>query len=396
MKRWTLAALCVIVALALIVGVLAARYYQRERNEQVHFERGETELVLSNLSGARVSLFEAGKDLASAKPRSDLNAERLWLPRGRYFLQVEQAGHVLFYPAPLTGYRRGPDDGGAFNVTIRSLPPGFPPRLPSTPLEYAFIPSGNFLLGDRLNPNEPHYVWLPAFLISPFEVTNAEFREFLKAPNGYGADENWAEAGRQWKAANQSKATARLEPGDAEYERFGQPDQPVTWVTWYEAKAFCRWLTVKFGGGRWFYDLPSEAEWEKAARGPDDFDYGLGQFISDQESKLYNWKKNPDAPVTVIGIRNSQTNYQTNRYGLYHSSGNVVEWTASINRPFNRDNPYVDSERNRDDLTERRVARGGSWYSASIALLYIPYRDAFQPEVSHHDLGFRIVVRPLP
>jgi formylglycine-generating enzyme required for sulfatase activity len=142
--------------------------------------------------------------------------------------------------------------------------------------------------------------------------------------------------------------------------------------------------------------LPAEAEWEKAARGPDDFDYGLGQFISDRESNLYNWKKNPDALVTVIGVRESTAGFRPNRYGLYHLSGNVAEWTQSINRPFNRERPYADDERNRDDASGQRVVRGGSWYSATIALLYIPYRDTFQPEISHHDLGFRIVVRPLP
>jgi formylglycine-generating enzyme required for sulfatase activity len=88
--------------------------------------------------------------------------------------------------------------------------------------------------------------------------------------------------------------------------------------------------------------------------------------------------------------------YRPNRYGIYHLSGNVVEWTNSVARPFNRERPYVDAERNREDVNEARVARGGSWYSASIALLYIPYRDSFQPEVSHHDLGFRIVARSLP
>ena len=98
----------------------------------------------------------------------------------------------------------------------------------------------------------------------------------------------------------------------------------------------------------------------------------------------------------MVGIRDSQLNYRANRYGLYHLSGNVVEWTASINRPFNRDHPYVDAERNRDNLSDQRIARGGSWHSVSIALLYLAYRDAFPPEVSHHDLGFRIVVRPLP
>jgi formylglycine-generating enzyme required for sulfatase activity len=247
-----------------------------------------------------------------------------------------------------------------------------------------------------MNPKEPHYVWLPAFFIGRFEVSNAEYLEFLRAPDGYEAEGNWTEAGKQWRDANKTKATAMLKPGEAEYERFGQPDQPVVWVTWYEANAYCRWLTGKFGGGRWLYALPSEAEWEKAARGPDDFDYGLSQSISDQESKLYNWKKNPDSPVAVIGIRNSIANFRPNRYGLYHASGNVVEWTQSLPQPFNRERPYADDERNRDEVSGQRAARGGSWYSASIALLYLAYRDAFQPEISHHDLGFRIVVRPLP
>ena len=100
--------------------------------------------------------------------------------------------------------------------------------------------------------------------------------------------------------------------------------------------------------------------------------------------------------MTVLGIRDSQASYRPNRYGLYHVSGNVVEWTASLHRPYNRERPYVEEECNREDLAGQRVARGGSWYSASTALLYLPYRDAFQPEVSNHDLGFRVVARMLP
>jgi formylglycine-generating enzyme required for sulfatase activity len=111
---------------------------------------------------------------------------------------------------------------------------------------------------------------------------------------------------------------------------------------------------------------------------------------------LYNWKKNPDAPITVVGIQETYLKYRPNRFGLYHLSGNVVEWTLSINRAYNREHPYVDDERNHDDAIGLRVGRGGSWYSASIALLYIPYRDAFQPEHSSQDIGFRIVAKPLP
>lgn len=394
-KSYLVAALALTIVLTLGAS-LASWWAQRERSERLHYEREETELVVVNITGAPLRLFKAGKTLDEATPITTFNGERIWLPPGNYFLSADYLGRSLFYPIPLFGYRCGPDAEGTFAVTIRPAPPDSPPRLlPHLP-EFVYIPSGHFLLGDRLNPNEPHYVWLPGFFISPFEVTNEEFREFLRDPNGYADDSHWTEAGRRWKAANSSKSMALLNPTDAEFARFGQPDQPVVWVTWFEANAFCRWLTKKKGQGRWWFKLPSEAEWEKAARGPDGFDYGLGMTISDDEARFYNWKKNPNAIVTVVGRNESRTAYPSNRYGLYHISGNVVEWTQSIFQPYNRQRPYVEEERNRDDATGLRVARGGSWYSASIALLYIPYRDAFQPEVRHHDLGFRVVARRLP
>jgi formylglycine-generating enzyme required for sulfatase activity len=395
MKRLYLAAS---VAVTIIVAggvLLAINYHRRERTEQLRYEREETELIISNLAGAPVRLFKAGQEAAGAQPVTPFNGERIWLPRGNYFLQVDQPGGPLFFPAPIAGYRLGPDDEGALAVTIRPLPPDSPPQL-SPEARFVHIPSGNFLFGDRQNLREPHYVWLPGYFMTSFEVSNAEFGEFVRDPQGYADESNWTEAGRVWKAANSSQASSRLRLPDAEFKRFGQPDQPVTSVTWFEAHAFCRWMTRKFGRGQWVFALPTEAEWEKAARGPDSFDYALGMIISDRESRLYNWRKNPAAAETVVGSRDSIAAYQPNRYGLYHLSGNVAEWTQSIHQPFNRERPYVDAERNRDDAADQRVVRGGSWYSASIALLYLSYRDAFQPGVSNHDLGFRIVARPLP
>jgi formylglycine-generating enzyme required for sulfatase activity len=168
---------------------------------------------------------------------------------------------------------------------------------------------------------------------------------------------------------NQSQATAQLKPSDAEYSRFGRPDQPVVLVSWFEANAFCRWLTRKIGSGKWIYGLPTVAEWEKAARGPDNFDYGLGMTVSDDQAQLYNWRKNPGAPVTLVGVRDSRMQYTPNRYGVYHMSGSVTEWTQSVFRLHSRDHPYIDDDRNADEAVGPRVARGGSWYSASIALL---------------------------
>src|SRR5215510_10240401 len=396
MKRWfPPAAIAISVIVACGLAVVAWRY-KREHAEEARFERGETEPVISNLARVPVQLYRAGKNPGDAQLVASFNGERIWLSAGDYFLKASYPSREVFYPAPIAGYRRGPDTGGSFVITIRTLPDETPPSTAALRDNWALIPSGNFLFGDRQNPRESHYVWLPAYFIAGFEVTNAEFAEFLSDPRGYASDSSWTAAGREWKATTASKTSAALKPTDAEFKRFGQPDHPVTGVTWFEAQAYCHWLMKKFGRGRWLFSLPSEAEWEKAARGPDGFDFALSRSLSDGEVNLYNWKKNPGAEVTVVGAGASQTSYQPNRYGIYHLSGNVVEWTSSVARPFNRDRPYVDAERNREDVYEARVARGGSWYSASIALLYIPYRDSFQPEVSNHDLGFRIVARPLP
>jgi formylglycine-generating enzyme required for sulfatase activity len=396
MKRWFPPAGIAIAAIVVCVLVAVLWHYKLDRAEQVRFERRETELVITNLARVPVRLYKAGKNPGDAQPVVPFNGERIWLPAGDYVLKASYRSREVFYPVPVAGYRRGPEANGSFAITIRTLTDEAPPSTSPIRDNWALVTSGNFLFGDRQNPREPHYVWLPTFFIARFEVTNAEFAEFLSDARGYAGDSSWTAAGRAWKAANLSKTSAALKPEDAEFKRFGQPDHPVTGVTWFEAQAYCGWLTKKFGRGRWLFSLPSEAEWEKAARGPDGFDFALSRSLSDGEVKLYNWKKNPGAEVTVVGAGESQASYQPNRYGIYHLSGNVVEWTNSVARPFNRDRPYVDAERNREDVYEARVARGGSWYSASIALLYIPYRDSFQPEVSNHDLGFRIVARPLP
>ena len=154
--------------------------------------------------------------------------------------------------------------------------------------------------------------------MSRFEVSNAEYRAFLHDSNGYANDTNWTDAGRRWRLSKASQAAALLKPGDAEYHRFGQDDQPVTGVNWFEANAYSRWLTRRQWESRWLFSLPTEGEWEKAGRGPDSFDYGLGSTVSDAEVKLYNWKKNPSTEVTVMGPEETRLRFSPNRYGLYH------------------------------------------------------------------------------
>lgn len=391
MKRLVIPAVA-IAAVALALGVVLLANH--DRIEQERFERGESELIVSNLAQSNAVVFKAGRTLDDTVRIAAVGRNHLWLPPGNYIVRSEGTSWTLFYPVPLTGYRCGPDEDGSYLVTVRSLPQRFPPKLlPALP-EFVFIPSGTFLLGDRQNPREPHYVWLTGFFIAPFEVTNEEFRAFLHASDGYNDEANWTDMGKRWRNQNGSHASALLTPTDRDYERFGAEDLPVTRVTWYEANAFRKWLTRKFLG--WLFTLPNDAMWEKAARGPDNFDYSLSRYISDEEALLYNWRKNSDAPVPLFGMRSSLQRFRPNRYGIYHMTGNVVEWTQSVEQPYNRERPYVNNKRNHDDTAGKRTARGGSWYSAATSYLYIPYRDSFQPEHSSPDVGFRIVAKPLP
>jgi formylglycine-generating enzyme required for sulfatase activity len=290
----------------------------------------------------------------------------------------------------------GPEPDGSFLITVREPPSVNPPLLFAHLPGWRYIPSGSFLFGDTRNPHEQHYVWLTGFFMAAHEVTNEEFKAFQLSNDGYDARANWTEAGWLWKESNRSNVSALLLPDEGAYPKFGQPDQPVTWVNWFEAEAYCQWLTRILGTGKWWFSLPNEAEWEKAARGPDNFEFALSRKISDREAPFYNWKKNPIAEMTVIGNETTRKQFSPNRYGLYHMTGNVVEWTASVYKPFSRKEPFRNDARNQVDTPGLRVARGGSWYSASIAYIAIPYRDAFQPEHSSQDIGFRIVARILP
>lgn len=381
--------------MAAAAGCIAVyRFIESERIENDRYDRGESELIVVNTTGSRLSLYRASRTSDEAELINDFNGERIWLPTGSYFLKVE-TDPAIYYPISILGYRQGNQDDGSLALTIREMA-GTPASLPPDSGTLLPVPSGDFLFGDRANPSEPHFVWTQAFYMGEYEVSNAEYLEFVNAQDGFADDSNWSEEGRNWKRRTRSSASSSLSDGDAEFVRFGRADMPVTNVTWFEATAYCRWLTRRLGQEKWIYSLPSEAEWEKAARGPDSFDYALSRSLSDAETPLYNWKKNPLAETTVVGMADTPHRYRPNRYGLYHMGGNVAEWTESLYRPFSQDKPYSDDDRNRTDLPGQRVVRGGSWYSASNALLYLAYRDAFQPELRHDDLGFRVVARRIP
>ena len=359
------------------------------------FQRGEIALQVIAPPSAEVVLCRAGSDLDTATCEPAMAGQR-WLAPDSYFVEVKRDGASSWYPVPLSDQMRGPDGHGTFTVTSRPVVSGVPPAFDGESSRHVLVPSGNSALGDARNPGASHFVYVTAFYIDACEVTNAEFRRFMDDPRGYERRESWTAEGWAWKQRGDATATSRLAMAEASDPRFSGDDHPVVLVNWFEANAYARWLTGRLGGGRWLFRLPTDAEWEKAARGPDGFAYGLGTSLSEPESPLYNWRKNPGAETTVAGVAESRRRYRPNRYGMYHASGNVAEWTQSVSRPYSRTRPYRDDDRNLDATSGPRTTRGGSWYSATASRLQSAYREEFQPELRSNDLGFRLVALPLP
>jgi formylglycine-generating enzyme required for sulfatase activity len=384
-----------VVGVAFGAGLAATGVFSFLRTEQARMARarrsarGETELRIVNAAGAALSLQRAGETLDEAAALELVEGE-VWLPEGRYFVEASAGGWRLLFPVSVDGTGQGPEPDGTWTVTVRPPARETPPQLHEGTPGFVFVPGGSFALGERANPGQPHAVWVPSFYLGAFEVTNGEFRRFLADPGGYHDRSSWTQAGWRWKQSGLSQSTARLASADPLFPRFGRDELPVMLVTWYEANAYCRWLTRRIGGGRWLFRLPTEAEWEKAARGPDGFDYGLGMELSEPQAGLYNWRKNPGAEVTLVAFETTRRDYRPNRYGVYHASGNAREWTQSVFLPYNQARPYRDDDRNTDDAPGLRVTRGGSWYSASAVRLQLAYREEFQPELSSDDLGFRL------
>src|SRR5688500_18719142 len=169
MKKFFLAGGAAIV----IIAVVAALLYLRSNDcyDSLLDAREETELILSNIPGAHLTPYTAGKDLQHAEAVRSVDSDRTWLSKANYFLKAAHGVRSFFYPVPILGYRGGPDESGTFNVTIRlpgtDSPHGSLPEL----RDYVFIPSGNFLFGHRHNPQEPHYVWLGCSFINPTHGT---------------------------------------------------------------------------------------------------------------------------------------------------------------------------------------------------------------------------------
>jgi formylglycine-generating enzyme required for sulfatase activity len=214
------------------------------------------------------------------------------------------------------------------------------PRQPFEP-EMVLIPAGEFLMGsdprkdpDARGDEQPqHALYLPEYYIAKTSVTNAQYLAFVRA-TGH----------RQpyWKNGNPPQ---------------GKEDHPIVYVSWDDANTYCRWLAEVTGKP---YRLPSEAEWEKGARGMDGCVYPWGDDPPDKTRCNFG---DFDRGITPVGKYSPQGD---SPYGCADMAGNVWEWTSSLYVEY----PY-DPNDGREDMRRVggvRALRGGAFYSDTNAV----------------------------
>lgn len=236
------------------------------------------------------------------------------------------------------------------------------------------IPEGNFMMGsDDEHPDAKpqHQVYVEAFRIGKHEVSNEEYKQFTDA-TGHKVpyvETDWADP------YNWNPVTRAYPAGKARY--------PVVLVSWDDAKAYCHWAGKR---------LPTEAEWEKAARGTDGRRYPWGDGWDHTKANTFEGGRGETSPVGMYPEGASP-------YGALDIAGNVWEWTESKYEPY-PGNPYWTEMFEKD----RRVLRGGSWretgkakgkinpdgpVSVSYGSVTTAFRCAAVPDDRLEDVGFR-------
>lgn len=208
------------------------------------------------------------------------------------------------------------------------------------------------------NEKPVHRVWIDEFLLAACQVTNSEYSRCLRE-------------------------TASPPPPFWSDPEFNHPEQPVVGVSWEEAVSYCKWLKARTGSGM-NSRLPTEAEWERAARGGREgalFPWGdaAPQSLPGYADRcVNNWKTGPE-PVG---------RGESNGYGLYNMCDNVHEWCSDWYAP---DYYAVSPERNPQgpENGARRASRGGSWRH-HVKISRCAARSSIPPEFRYADYGFRV------
>jgi len=232
---------------------------------------------------------------------------------------------------------------------------------------------------NRFEREQPaHDLTLSGYWMAKHPVTVGEYRRFIEKA-GYTTERYWTPAGWEWRAAS-----SRMLPDHWDQSPWSNDDRlPVVGVSWFEAAAFCEWLSAHADRA---IRLPSEAEWEKAARGSDARLYPWGDVFDALSCNTRTSGIGRTIPVDEVPTSGDSI------YGISGLIGNVSEWTASRFEPYPFD---LSGERERPQEACLRVTRGGSWFSPDIRARATS-RGMNDPWFTDRDLGFRVACTSRP
>jgi formylglycine-generating enzyme required for sulfatase activity len=219
------------------------------------------------------------------------------------------------------------------------------------------IPAGPFTMGSDTGEGDEapaHEVDLPAFEMDKFEVTNADFGQFVEA-TGYQTDAEKEGRSKSWRDAAE-----------------GKDNHPAVYVSWNDAVAYCEWLGKR---------LPTEAEWEKAAKGTDGRMYPWG---SEWDPAKANGKESGLRGTVAVGSFGAGAS----PYGVEDMAGNVWEWTADWYEPYPGSTYYTEYFGKKF-----KVVRGGGWFEMADAMR-TTNRDLTSTDAANDDMGFRCARQP--
>ena len=241
------------------------------------------------------------------------------------------------------------------------------------------VAAGEFTMGDA---EEQHRVTLKAYRIGKYPVTNAQYRRFVN-DGGYTAKHRdcWTDAGWEWREQEKVDKPTYLDD-----LAFGIANHPVVGVFWYEAVAYCNWLT-KMDPEKRKFRLPTEAEWEKAARSADGREY---PWDKEFDAEKANTSESGIGRTTAVGL----IPRGESPYHALDMAGNVWEWCSSCwGKDWSKPDfkyPYR-ADDGREDLksSDLRIRRGGSWlYGSSSARC--AGRSRVSPVIRLYYVGFRL------
>jgi formylglycine-generating enzyme required for sulfatase activity len=241
-------------------------------------------------------------------------------------------------------------------------------------IEMVYVPPGQFMMGnddsDQADERPTHAQTISAgFWLDLAPLTNTQYAAFI-ADGGYQKEEYWTPEG--WRWVQRSNTT-----GPEDYSGFTDPDQPRVGINWHEAYAYAQWRGVR---------LPTEAEWEWAARGPENRIYPWGdEFIDDVEVAIWGGDDNGKPAKVGAGIRLRGASW----VGALDMAGNVFQWTGSLHYPY----PYQ-ADDGRENLAAElnRGIRGCDWGCAA-GFLRSSYRGYTAPESRYNSVGVRYARR---